>query len=427
MLEKKNIDRVFQENFKDLEIQPKGKIWSNIENQLNQANGKKVVPLWQQLSGVAMILLFLSSVSVWYFNNSTNNIPPIVPASNADIPNGLVQDQSPTKEVNSPNHLKVIHKTDQQLVDLTKTIAKSVKKSKPVFIEAPSETNSFDTTLNLENQFENHTPNESVIENPFQISIDDALAATQSDFDLEEIKSSDNKNKWSIGPTISPVYYSSLTSGSSLDNDLANNSKSSETALSVGVKVNYQLTKKINLQSGVNRVELAYNTKGVTASFASSKSDLSHIKNSYSSVVLSSQNKKPYHDVQASAQFKANSLSGDLNQSIEYFEWPVEVKYNLYDHKFGVNLIGGFSTFFLSNNSISLNSASYHTNLGKATNLNSVNFSGNFGLDLDYKINNKWFLNVSPMFKYQFNTYSENPGNFQPYYLGVYSGLNYRF
>jgi hypothetical protein len=31
------------------------------------------------------------------------------------------------------------------------------------------------------------------------------------------------------------------------------------------------------------------------------------------------------------------------------------------------------------------------------------------------------------MFKYQFNTYSNNAGNFQPYYFGVYSGLNYRF
>jgi len=31
------------------------------------------------------------------------------------------------------------------------------------------------------------------------------------------------------------------------------------------------------------------------------------------------------------------------------------------------------------------------------------------------------------MFKYQLNTFSKNDGGFKPYYLGVYTGLNFRF
>ena len=42
---------------------------------------------------------------------------------------------------------------------------------------------------------------------------------------------------------------------------------------------------------------------------------------------------------------------------------------------------------------------------------------------VDYKISKSWYLNVAPMFKYQFNTYSGNSGNFRPYIIGVYSGF----
>jgi hypothetical protein len=103
------------------------------------------------------------------------------------------------------------------------------------------------------------------------------------------------------------------------------------------------------------------------------------------------------------------------------------MKYNLYDKRLGLNLVGGFSTFILYDNSLSLISGSGSTDLGDANNLNDLNFSGNFGVDLDYKISKSWYLNVAPMFKYQFNTYSGSSGNFRPYYFGLYSGLNYKF
>ncbi len=103
------------------------------------------------------------------------------------------------------------------------------------------------------------------------------------------------------------------------------------------------------------------------------------------------------------------------------------MKYSLYDRKLGLNLVGGFSTMILSDNSVSFVSNDGTTDLGGANNLNSLNFSGNVGVDLDYKISKSWYLNVAPMFKYQFNTYSGNSGDFRPYYFGLYSGLNYKF
>ena len=36
-------------------------------------------------------------------------------------------------------------------------------------------------------------------------------------------------------------------------------------------------------------------------------------------------------------------------------------------------------------------------------------------------------LNIEPVFKYQLNTFSDTAGNFQPFTIGIYSGLNFKF
>ena len=48
-------------------------------------------------------------------------------------------------------------------------------------------------------------------------------------------------------------------------------------------------------------------------------------------------------------------------------------------------------------------------------------------LDLDYLLRKNLYFNVTPMFKMHTNTFSKNSGSLQPYYLGVYTGLNYKF
>ncbi len=56
MLERKNIDRVFQENLKDLEIYPNKRVWNNIEGELSSKASRPPIALWKKLSGIAMML-----------------------------------------------------------------------------------------------------------------------------------------------------------------------------------------------------------------------------------------------------------------------------------------------------------------------------------------------------------------------------------
>jgi len=426
MVERKNIDRVFRENLKDLEITPSKKVWSNIEHSLLENQPKKTIPLWRRLSGVAMIfiLFFAGGVSYFTFNsNSGKNVKNQVSTATNE---NTFSDADDTKD-NTEISPKVI-----ELAQAEKSTRKPLKKAKSIFIKKPTHsviTTSTDIATiykTIENKY--IINKEDFLEDIKSNDDEVLLSSNENPFEIITEEKESNDKKWSVGTTYSPVYYNTLTNGSPINEALSENSKSTDDAISLGLKVNYQLTNKINIQSGVNKLELAYNTKNVNATLSSAKYAANNINTDKPGVILAPSSTKPLDDSQASANLKNKSnINGDLNQSIEYFEFPVELKYNLFESKVGINVIGGFSTYVLTNNSVSMVSQNYATSLGEANNLNSINFSGNFGIDLDYKINSNWYLNVAPMFKYQFNTYTNSSGNFQPYYLGVYSGLNFRF
>lgn len=57
MSEKKKIDRVFQEKFRDFEFAPPEPAWDNIRAALEKKKKRRVIPLWFRMSGVAALLV----------------------------------------------------------------------------------------------------------------------------------------------------------------------------------------------------------------------------------------------------------------------------------------------------------------------------------------------------------------------------------
>jgi len=92
-----------------------------------------------------------------------------------------------------------------------------------------------------------------------------------------------------------------------------------------------------------------------------------------------------------------------------------------------MHLIGGFSSLFLADNELSVEAGDFSTVLGEANNLNSLSFTTNIGLGFDYKIGKRLKFNIEPMFKYQLNPYTDSSVDFNPFYLGVYTGLSFKF
>ena len=95
--------------------------------------------------------------------------------------------------------------------------------------------------------------------------------------------------------------------------------------------------------------------------------------------------------------------------------------------KFGIQVIGGMSTLFLNENNLSVVSNGMSTSLGQATNLNDVSFSSNIGLGFNYSFWKNFQANLEPRFKYQINTFSNDNGGFKPYFIGLYTGLSFKF
>ncbi|MGB3606196.1 hypothetical protein [Psychroserpens sp.] len=261
-------------------------------------------------------------------------------------------------------------------------------------------------------------------------AIEEAIAEAEKNKDSLE-NTEQTLKRWSVAPNVAPVYFNTLGQGSSLDNQFVNNSKEGDVSMSYGVKGSYALNKKLKIRAGVNKVDLGYSTNNVLA-FDGSNPVASARQMKNVDLDDSSHN---------SAFVSANSVSfdngpevlftkeqGSIDQQLGFIEVPVELEYSLVDKKIGLNLIGGFSTLFLNTNEIySVQNDGNRSLVGEATNINDMSYSANFGIGVNYNISEKFRFNLEPMFKYQIDTFNDTSGDFQPFFIGVYTGLSFKF
>ena len=305
-----------------------------------------------------------------------------------------------------------------------------------------SEENLLNKKLNLNTSIEEGVANgaeekkdeESVNESKKKSILDEI----EKQKDDEEAVVENSKNKWSVGANVAPVYFNSFGEGSPIDPAFNTNSKSGNLNMSYGFSVSYDVGKKLSIRSGISKIDFGYDTNEVEFS-ASVQGSLSNRLNnvnynaSAENVVVESKKANTFAtENKGAADFLLSASStgtrnGEMAQEFGYIEVPVELDYAMIDNRFGVNFIGGISSMFLTNNSVALNGSNETVELGEANNLNNVNFSTNVGFGLNYKFTPKLRLNVEPIFKYQLNTFSETSGSFNPFSVGVYSGLNFRF
>ncbi len=262
-----------------------------------------------------------------------------------------------------------------------------------------------------------------------KIALTEDVIVSNEDINEEEKESI---NRWQINPNIAPVYFNSFGKGSSIHKELVNNNKNGEINMSYGVNLSYAVNNKLSVKSGVNRVNLGYNTNDIivyeNVDGTMANTDLfRNIKFKNNRLPkLSFLNGDSFSFAQSPAIIPKES-SALLKQEMTYYEIPLEVKYKLSDKKLGVSLVSGFSTFILSDNKVSYELRGVNTELGEASNLNDISYSANIGFGLDYKISKTMSFNLDPMFKYQINTFNNTSGDFKPYFIGVYSGINIKF
>jgi len=196
--------------------------------------------------------------------------------------------------------------------------------------------------------------------------------------------------------------------------------------------VRYALSDRLKIRSGISNVALSYSTSGIELGDGPVSLALKTIDYASEGVVVIAQDLGTFSSQNQDGTFgditpKSTNGEAFINQNISYYEVPLELSYTLFDSAFGLDVIGGVSTLLLGNNEVSVTAGSYNEVLGSANNLSSLSFATNIGLGLHYKMSSKFRLNVEPMFKYQLNPYTDSSVSFKPYYLGVYTGLSFKF
>jgi len=515
MNEEKNIDRLFQEKFKNFEVAPNDAVWDRISESLPKKKKKRrVIALWWQVGGVAAVITLLLTVGISLFNSSDDNevVPTIVDTektegnskkdtelksangdnnslnnSKQDIkvaesnekelsnPNGNEQsttEQSNIKELTSSktnksnavansNENKATSNSYKSLTELNnednnrtvvssnensenkledeiindsemKSVIKNTVDNKNSAVTDNASSNGSENASNSENN-KTLEKNTSLKEDNEKESILEAIANNNSEENIDEKEKEDEQNRWSIAPNVAPVYYSSLGQGSSIDQQFNNNSKSGNINMSYGITGSYAVTSKLKVRAGINRVNLSQSTSNVFAlsgsELASRNAEVSIMGNinprdGFENISLMSTN---MFDRSTTPEIFNSRSSGNIDQHFGFIEVPLELEYRLLDKKFGINVIGGFSTFFLNQNEVYADIDGASTLIGEANNMNSTSFSANFGLGLDYSLSKQWNFNLEPQFKYQINTFSNTSGNYRPFFIGLYTGLSYKF
>lgn len=598
MNERKNLDRLFQEKFKDFEVAPPEFVWENIREALEEKKKRRAIPLWIRLSGVAAVLLISGVLATLFFNESISkiNTNPVVLDTPATTPNDPLQtapnSTTTTQGSSSSNATSTngANSTNSNNADVNTAVANSDKNSNdagvntnnattgtgiktgtslPVFtnknnavahednnangvnknsgkkarrnkmtmqqgevvavaegaqntsgkanknntpasavnvttinrsVTNQNNPNEGIANTNKKSSINNQTvaPNKTLNEQSKQtdgtknilpatkegianntnssatpttsdktsidpatkqgntiidkiIPVTEAIAQTAVDTaktvvpenelekllrekmegkkdDDKSVAEKSNKSKWNVKPQVAPIFYSSLSDGSPINEQFASNNKSYDNDMSLGIGINYALSDRITIRTGINTVNLNYATNDIAfhASLNGQTSNIIETRNTANIVVQNANNVEPVTFIIDGQP--AQTVNGSMMQKTGYLEVPLEMSYALVNKKFGIDVIGGVSTLFLNQNNVSVvSSEGLSTQVGQAENLNNIHFSTNIGIGFKYRFWDSFQANFEPMFKYQVNTFSRDAGNFKPYFIGLYSGVSFSF
>ena len=259
-------------------------------------------------------------------------------------------------------------------------------------------------------------------------TIEEAIAQVN---DIDEKEEYERLSRWDISTNVAPVYFNSFGNESTIDEQFVGDSKSGEINFSYGINGGYAVNKKLKIRAGINKVNLGYNINEVSIDGGIMVSLKANTKNA--SKISSGKTENP-NDLNTQnlsynivPDLLASNFKTSINQELGFIEIPVEIEYAILNKKIGVNVISGFSALFLDNNNMYSVLNGDKVLLGEAQNINGTSYSANFGLGLNYNLSEKINLNLEPTFKYQINTFRDTSSDFQPYFIGIYTGLSYKF
>ena len=465
----KNLDRLFQEKFRDFEQAPPPDIWNNIQAELAGKPQEKKRALWWWFGSVAAGLLLLFTL---YNTGSTTHSTPVektktdvvtedpielsttpehtvTPKQNIDntniqqnnaYKNTITLSNTNTKTNKETNRIQPSHNRNSGFHNRDTDIADrvSIAKDKTESDEKINRYTKDETHLQKdasksvagkETPKQHMNKSENPVNNyPDNKAKSDALALLSKNNKTQKTRKR-HAGRWSVTPQVAPVFFSSFEqNGASLDDKTAMNSAQGQVSTSYGVQLAYELTDRMTIQAGINKVDYAYRIDDLYVSpdvYADSRHEIS-----MKDVINTHQ--IPYamsYSLNQSYQETGKQIdSGNIVQIFGYYEVPVALKYDMIKtNRYSVRMLGGASALIKNSEEMYYQKDVVSKKVQGDSPVNTLSLTGNAGLEFSYRISRHINISLSPQFKIYAGKLKKDIQNFTPYTVGVYSGLNYRF
>ena len=418
---RKSIDRLYRNKFEGAEVTPPADAWQNISSKLPEKDKRSILPLWVRYAGAAAVLLVLLSLGNSFFATGPERASVSTSVTREDIHAEIRLSLADFNETMLKASMSLQEIMRWEGTSVNASSEESSRNRSMVLSEAESapEQNLVDETelvfeSSIPEAFDAVIPKEKESDLAVKETFSEEIASEENAIAqqlAEELPVSEAESKavaggrMSISTRLAPVFYENMGSGNGIGAGNAGGQPSGEVSLSYGVNLAYQVSDRLKLRSGINKLDLSFSTPGVA---------MASVMHSEATIGKSD------------PTLMARPVEGELTQQMDFIELPLELEYRLLDTRLGLNLIAGGSTLVLNSNNVSMNTGARTTDLGQAENMEKLNFSANLGLGLDYRLGNRLQLNLEPMFKYQLNSFTSEMG-IRPYYLAVYSGFTVSF
>ncbi|MRR18705.1 hypothetical protein EG827_00790 [bacterium] len=430
-----NIDVVFRNGLKNMEVLPPADVWDNIPPMPVRKS-----PL-RTITGIAAGVAALVSIALfanWYLR-SNNPVAPLAEIILAGSGENAVTVDRPVAAADDLNRglpaaATAVQSTPVEPVSET-ILTPSTDETKLLLASADP------GMLRMKDE-------ETLPVNPGEITVISSRrltgAANTPAKTATVAAGVETSQRFLVGASVSPSMDFSSAGQDLRLSELMNNEKSRPT-YTTGLTFGYKISDRLTIQSGIGISSIGQTVTGVDV-FAG-LSDFYAVKSSYlysvetsSGLILAGNTDLFLADskdrvgslVQGNmadpSKYPLTLVGDDIQQVFRYLELPLVLRYKLIDSKLGLNLSGGVAYGFLVDNMAYTGEGSDMVEVGHTEGINTHNISSQLGLGMEYNLSSKISFNVEPVFKYYMTPISNISGAFyKPYSLGVYSGFFFKF
>ena len=470
MKKDKNLDELFRSKLQNYEQEPPAYLLENILAGAAGARRKRMIVLWR-VAGVAAALLLAFVAGLQFNSSNETGTQPQVIVSQQSVPENAIQaaPENETLQAAPENiQLAAVNKPAKNNEISTKSIRKASVSEKTMLLAETLPTASNDETILLKplksmyglltqnlapaNLLQQKKSNEMKVDYP-EKSIDQQILEQNQQLMLTQNQEK-GKGRWLVGAQVSPEYNVSRSSHSQVYASNMLNASSTPVDLGGGISVEFKKGKRWSLQSGVyysGMGQSSGNSSFPNRNLVSSDYSTEHGKEYFNAPVnIDSKSSKMMMNSAAGViefsgipsgivlgtNLEDKSLASNavvvsdasFIQNFEYIEIPLYLRYTIIDSRFGVEMLGGFSSNVLVGNNTYMESNTGKSLVGSTQNMESLNYSGTLGIGLKYGLSKRFYLNVEPRVKYYLNSLNSNSDvTYKPYTIGVFTGLSYEF